>query len=377
MKYETSIIKTRVNKLKPLSIYVHIPFCLSKCAYCHFYSLPQKKWDIETHDKYVAKICKEIAKAQIESADYLVETIYFGGGTPTTLSIANIKSIVSSIKSKFNLVNSPEISIEVNPGTVNAAYLKKLYELGFNRISIGAQAYQDRLLKMMGRVHDMNDTVHTMKWAIEAGFQNINIDLIFGYPTQTMQEWKETIEYFSTAPITHISCYSLEIHEKTPLRKSLTNNELNLPNDSLDRQMYHYASRSLTKKGFEHYEISNFAKPGYQCVHNLNFWEGKEYLGIGDSAESYFREHNRTKSKAQQINKLMTRYVILHLRLIKSGINYDEFMKMFEVDFNERYKSAVTKLISNRLIRATKSKLVLTTKGMDLLSLVEQEFVTN
>lgn len=270
--------------MKDLGIYVHIPFCKRKCDYCDFISFENKEQLIE---QYVKKIQKEILNSE-NLEDYTVSTIYLGGGTPSYIQSKYIKEILVVINEKFNVSEDAEITIEVNPGTVNKEKLQDYYDAKINRLSIGLQTTKDALLKNLGRIHSYNQFIQTYEMARQVGFKNINVDLMIGLPMQKIEDVKDSLKEIISLNPEHISVYSLILEEGTKLEKKVMNNEVVLPNEELERQMYWSVKNTLEKQEYVQYEISNFSKKGYQSKHNLNCWKQKEYLGFGLVAHSYF-----------------------------------------------------------------------------------------
>ncbi|MEA3492802.1 MAG: radical SAM family heme chaperone HemW [Candidatus Margulisiibacteriota bacterium] len=291
------------------SLYIHIPFCKKKCNYCDFVSYPGKENLI---DDYVEALCRELKTSPLSCASGAihsplhemerggtnkvsdgVRTIFFGGGTPTLLEPKHFEKIFKIITPKFGIRHSAfEISIEANPGTANKTKLKELRQLGINRLSIGAQSFNDQHLKTLGRIHNSKDIFRFYDDARSVGFENINLDLIFALPDQNLEDWKKDIKTAISLNPEHLSTYNLIIEEGTPFWR-MTNfetrmmNELPIPNDELELAMYEHTIDTLIENGYHHYEISNFAKPGFECKHNINYWKNGNYIGIGAGAHSH------------------------------------------------------------------------------------------
>ena len=263
-----------------IGIYVHIPFCKKKCDYCDFISYCGKDDFIE---KYVDSVKKEIEHVKIKSE---ITTIYIGGGTPSYIDSKFIVQILEKIKEK-NVAQDAEITIEVNPGTVTQEKLQDYIDCGINRISIGLQTTSDELLKQIGRIHNYEQFLETYKMAKKVGFKNINVDLMLGLPNQRIIDLKESLENVLKLAPKHISVYSLIVEDGTPIANKIENGKLKLPDDELERNMYWYVKNTLELNGYKHYEISNFAKKGYESKHNMNCWNQMEYVGIGTAAHSY------------------------------------------------------------------------------------------
>lgn len=270
---------------KRLGIYIHIPFCKSKCEYCDFYSIGGSR-DRRVTDDYLQALADHIREAGRLAPEYLVDTVYFGGGTPSFFGAENLEKILDEIHKSFRLSVEAEITLEANPDSVTLPALKKLVRAGFNRISIGVQSDDDEMLKKLGRPHNFHQAKQAVTLARQAGFGNISLDLMYGLPNQTLTAWKETVLRVVGLRPEHISCYALKVEEGTPLwsYKELAN----LPDDDTQADMYLAASDLLRDYGYEHYEISNFAKKGFASKHNLKYWTGGEYLGFGPTAASDF-----------------------------------------------------------------------------------------
>lgn len=272
------------------SLYIHIPFCLKKCNYCSFYSI---NWNQGIEGLYLKSILKEIELTKEFS--HLLETLYIGGGTPSCLSIESLEKLFVSLRENFKTKNDVEFSIEINPATVDKEKLNLMRSYGINRLSIGVQSLNDRELSFLGRIHSSDDALKTVDLAVNEGFDNISIDLIYGIPGQILKSWKTTLNKLVTRDIQHISCYELSIDRHTKIAKELDSGNFSLPPEEETVAMYEFATEFLESRGFKKYEISNFAQPGFQCRHNINYWSAVPYLGIGPSAHSFIdrkRFHN-------------------------------------------------------------------------------------
>ncbi len=283
-----------------IGVYIHIPFCKSKCYYCDFNSYSGRE---HLAGSYFKALEEEITARSAIIGNRRVSSIFVGGGTPSLVEPDYIRGVLEVCSKHLNIAKDAEVSMESNPGTLNFNNLRQYREMGINRLSIGLQAWQDSLLKSIGRIHDRQQFIDNLNAAVEAGFDNINADLIFGLPGQRFEEWVETLEAVTQwkkahelsngfmaqrqEVLKHISCYSLKIEEGTVLGDRLEAGTLVPVDDELDRQMYHYAVEFLASKGYRHYEISNFAFPGYECKHNLIYWKAREYAGFGAGAHSY------------------------------------------------------------------------------------------
>ena len=268
----------------PLGIYVHVPFCRSKCQYCDFYSLSNK--DDKVMDGYLAAICAHIKESGPLSPGYKVDTIYFGGGTPSFFGADGLATILTRIRRNFDVDNNAEITFEANPDSVSDKMLARLRAEGFNRVSLGIQCDDDKILKKLGRPHDYQQAVNAVKKIRRAGYKNLSLDLIYGLPGQTLEAWEKTLQNVLALEPEHISCYGLKVEEGTPLYT--TREYENLPDDDAQADMYLAAVEILRRKGYRQYEISNFAKRGLESRHNLKYWMGGEYLGFGPDASSDF-----------------------------------------------------------------------------------------
>lgn len=381
------------NTKKELGIYIHIPFCKQKCYYCDFTSFCNKDNIVE---KYIECIKKEIQNKlkQIDAKDYLVTSIYIGGGTPSYIEPEYIESILYELKSEIK--TSLETTIEVNPGTVTRDKLEKYKKIGINRISIGLQEVHNTLLKQIGRIHSFEEFENTYKLARKIGFKNINVDLIFGLPNQTINDLKESLEYIVNIQPEHISTYSLIVEEGTVLQKKIKEKALKLPDEDTERQMYWYIKNTLELKGYNHYEISNFAKKGHESLHNTNCWKQKEYIGFGVAAHSYFndRRFSNKENLEEYINNIengniekntylheiqneeekQREYMLLGLRTIK-GISIKEFKNRFKLNPIFLYHNELEFLVNEKLLNIDGDYIKLTNRGIDLANVVWEKFV--
>ena len=334
---------------KRLGIYIHIPFCKSKCEYCDFYSIGGSR-DRHVTDDYLQALADHIREAGRLAPEYLVDTVYFGGGTPSFFGAENLEKILDEIHKSFRLSIEAEITLEANPDSVTLQSMKKLVRAGFNRISIGVQSDDDEMLKKLGRPHNFHQAKQAVTFARQAGFGNISLDLMYGLPNQTLTAWKETVLRIVGLRPEHISCYALKVEEGPPLwgYKELAN----LPDDDTQADMYLAASDILRDYGYEHYEISNFAKKGFASKHNLKYWTGGEYLGFGPTAASDFAGKRFTivrdlQGYIQGIAKKETvlsecdpipareragEYVMLRLRT-SDGISAEEYERQYLMPF--------------------------------------------
>lgn len=372
-------------------LYIHVPFCSSKCNYCDFNSYAGK---INLAENYFKSMKKEIELYKSEMKDYLINTIFVGGGTPSVVNDIYVSEILEKCKTEYNISANCEISIESNPGTLSIEKLRAYKNAGINRISMGLQAYQDKLLKYLGRCHSHKDFTESVQNARNAGFDNINADVIFGIPGQTLDDWKETLNYLISLGINHISAYSLKIEEGTKFGTMEEEGNLVPVDDELDREMYHYAIDYLSENGFKQYEISNFAKEGYECKHNLTYWKCVDYLGLGAGAHSCLKDirfsnevsiegyTDRLKREEKPVHEefqleltdKMSEYMFLGLRLTK-GVTGKEFSLRFNEDLFSKYNASLEKLENKGLIGISGDCVKLTRLGFDLANQVFVEFV--
>ena len=387
--------------MKKIGLYIHIPFCKRKCYYCDFVSYCNKDNLIEEYIKYLKQELREVAKEMEFNFKYndgekiVVDTIYIGGGTPSYIDCNYIVDIMNEIYKNYNL-DLKEVTIEVNPKTVNAEKLKAYKKAGINRLSIGMQETNDEILKKIGRIHTYSDFLHTYKTARDVGFENINIDVMIGLPGQSIRNVEETINKVIELNPEHISLYSLILEENTKLYELVKNKEITLETDEIERRMYHSARKNLNRNGYKQYEISNFSKKGYESKHNLNCWNQNEYIGFGvashsytdnirysniESIEQYIENYKQNKQEnniifheKQNEQSKMMEYIMLNLRKIK-GINICEFKKVFKEDVMNIFGEKISKLHNQKLIKISRSNIALTIKGLDLANIVWQEFV--
>lgn len=378
-----------------LGIYVHIPFCKQKCYYCDFVSYANKCEQVE---EYINSIKKEISS--YDFSKYNVTTIYIGGGTPSYIDSKQIKSILELIKAKLKKNKKKfediEITIEVNPGTVTEEKLQDYKEVGINRISIGLQTTNDTLLKQIGRIHTYQEFLNTYNLAKEIGFGNINVDLMLGLPNQTIENLKDSLNEVIKLNTNHISVYSLIIEEGTPIAKLLDDGKLELPDEEQERRMYWYVKNFLELNGYNHYEISNFAKRGKESKHNINCWNQEQYIGIGAAAHSYMNnvrysntsnleeyiknikegniEKNRKIEEKQTLEEKRNEFMILGFRKIE-GVDISKFKERFVENPIFLYREKLNKLVEEGLIEIDLNNIRLTNKGLDLANQVFEEFI--
>lgn len=376
-------------KNKEIGVYVHIPFCKQKCYYCDFISYCNKDNLI---DDYVKAVRKEIRMQNIQSQ---ITTVYIGGGTPSYIDSKYIVEIIEEIKKK-NISKRPEITIEVNPGTVTKEKLKNYKKCGINRLSIGLQSAQDEILKEIGRIHNFEQFLETYQMARKVGFKNINVDLILGIPNQRIKDLKNSLEKIIELQPEHISVYSLIVEDGTTIANKIEKGELELPDEDTERNMYWYVKNTLELNGYIHYEISNFAKKGRESKHNKNCWNQNQYFGFGVAAHSYrdITRYSNTEKIEEYIKNVMTErldrnriiheiqkeydaekeYMLLGLRKIE-GINISEFKLKFGDNPIYLFRNELKKLTDEGLIIVDEDYIRLTNKGIDLANLVWEEFV--
>ena len=368
---------------RPVGLYVHIPFCARKCAYCDFPSFAGREGDM---GPYVRRLTEEIReKARPE---YEIATLYLGGGTPSLLPPALMEQVLSALRTHFSFAPGAECSCECNPGTVTEAFLDVLKAGGINRLSFGAQAGQERLLRLLSRIHTWEQVVASVVLAREAGFENINLDLMLGLPTQTVSDVKETLEKALALSPTHLSCYGLIVEEGTPLKARIDGGEWTLPEEAAERDMYELCRATLAEHGFRQYEISNFALPGQACRHNVDCWHRKEYLGVGSAAcgfldgvryqnppalEDYLRG---APAKETVLSPEDARFesVMLGLRLTE-GLSEEAFEHMHGVTLDQAFPGKMDRSIRAGLLRRENGFLTLTRRGMDLQNRVLVDFL--
>lgn len=380
--------------MKKLGLYIHIPFCAGKCPYCDFYSV---KAGEKTHTAYIDALIKQIKEYGLPAKGTPVDTVYIGGGTPTIISIELLLKIIKNINNSFELPKNPEFTIEANPATVDLKGLKKLKKAGVNRLSLGLQSAHDKELRVLSRKYSYEDFTECYNNAREAGFENISIDLMYGIPTQTVKSFYETLKRVVSLKPEHISAYGLKIEQGTPFHKNLDKIEEYLPSEDAEREMYFMCCDFLSKRGFNHYEISNFAKPGFESKHNLKYWTCSEYIGLGTGAHSYFGgsrfsfrknvkdyiknfdydeeelgnidifDLDRYKLFDEYLeikpNERIGEYIMLNFRL-SAGINKNDFARLFLKDFDSLYYKKVEPFIYSGHIIKTLGGYAFSREGM-------------
>ena len=279
-------MKALNNSSGSLGIYVHVPFCRSKCQYCDFYSLAQGDVTKELMDRYVTALTTHIKESGARAPKYIVDSVYFGGGTPSYFGAERLRTVFQAISRYFNVSKTAEVTLEANPDTITEKGMRRLVSTGFNRISIGVQTNDDQTLKVLGRPHTYAQAVKSVDIARNAGFDNISLDLMYGLPAQTPQQWADALGSIIDLKPDHISCYGLTLEPNTPLYQY--RDYAALPNDDAQAAMYLYAVSTLEAYGYNQYEVSNFAKMDKECLHNIKYWTGGEYMSFGPSAASDF-----------------------------------------------------------------------------------------
>ena len=361
---------------QPIGLYVHVPFCVSKCAYCDFASYAGREADIP---RYVDAVVQEITRRGAETGHPKADTIFLGGGTPSLLDEFQVTRILNALFEAFPIEQCAEITCECNPGTLTMPFAQALRKAGVNRLSMGAQARQTRLLQMIGRIHNWEKVIVSVEIARKAGFDNINLDLMLGLPSQTAADVRETLEAAIALSPTHLSCYGLMVEEGTPICRDITAGKLALPDEEMDRDMYELARQTLAEHGFHQYEISNFAREGYECRHNVGCWTRVPYLGFGCAAHSFFEEcriMNPSKldayladeePKTEQISKEKARFesMMLGLRMTR-GVRDEDFTRMHGMSIREAFGEKLDKPIGDGLLQWHEGALRLTRLGMDL-----------
>lgn len=332
-------------------IYIHIPFCVKKCKYCDFASYPSQ---ISKKSEYIDALICEMEKYK----GYSTDTVYIGGGTPTCLSNSELEIILNNVNSLFNLEKNTEFTIEANPGTVNFEKAQLLKYFNVNRISIGAQSFNDELLKTLGRIHDSKEIFNTVSFFRDTGFKNISLDLMYALPGQTIEELGDSLEKLISLNPEHVSCYGLKYEDGTPFGEALKKGQLKEADEDIFADMYELIVERLKKNNYIHYEISNFAKEGYKSRHNLKYWNCEDYIGLGAAAascvglrrythshklEDYFNGYILNEDYVMEKDEAMREFVILGLRVLDNGVNKAEFEKRFSCRVDDVFKSQINR----------------------------------
>lgn len=377
--------------MKRNSLYFHFPFCLRKCGYCDFYSLPFRQ---ELAWPYVEAMCREVS-LYAGSVKGRCDTVYLGGGTPSLMSPEQVRALLEAVEKHIGIEEGAEITLEANPGTIDLPKVKGFKESGVNRISLGAQSFSDRELKILGRIHGVAEIIESIGFIRKGGITNLNLDLIFGIPGQKLSDWKRNLKKLSDLKPEHASLYLLQLEEEVPLAFKLRNKELVSCSEDEEACMYYTAVEELTDDGYQHYEISNFARAGLACRHNMNYWLGNDYIGIGAGAVSFrcgvrYRNLPDVTSYLQRLaagepplREVMERLsederaaeaMILGLRLI-AGVDMQVFAARHRVDPRTRWKREIEWAVDKGLIIRDKDTLKLTKKGLFLSNEVFALFV--
>lgn len=363
---------------KPLEIYVHIPFCIRKCAYCDFLSAPAAR---EVQKAYVEQLLREIKTSEKLSEVYEVVTVFFGGGTPSILKGEQLCCILEALQNHFPFREDAEITVEANPGTVDQDKLLKYQEAGVNRISFGLQSADNEELKLLGRIHTWEQFLESFQTAREAGFQNINVDLMSALPGQTLNSVCRTLDLVLALSPEHISAYSLMLEEGTPFYERYKEHPEYLPSEEEERQMYYRIRDRLCTCGYNHYEISNYAKPGYVCRHNLGYWERRDYKGYGTGAASLLGNVRYT-NQAELSEYLKGDFAGTKEVLTEQAVREEYFFlglrKMEGVEpgkYGEYYREQIQKLQMQKLLEEEDGRIRLTRRGIDLSNYVMAQFL--
>ncbi len=381
-------------KKKELEIYIHIPFCVRKCQYCDFLSGPA---DEGPKERYMEALCREIEEKSSLYQDYMVTSIFFGGGTPTAVDAEALCRVLYLVRERFNVSPEAEITIEMNPGTVTKDALKLYKKAGINRVSLGLQSTHNKELQSLGRIHTYEQFLETYKQVRETGFENVNVDLMSALPGQDVESYKASLKEVMnlTPPPEHISAYSLIVEEGTPFYEAYEQGRLDLPSEDEEREMYHLTKSYLEEQGYERYEISNYAKPGRECAHNIGYWQRKNYVGFGIGAASlienerfsngdnlleYLKESGGCETNRQTLSleEQMEEYMFLGLRMCR-GVSAKGFYESFAKTPEQVYGEVIQKHIKNGLLEKVRYNqeewIRLTESGMDVSNYVMADFL--
>ncbi len=371
-----------MKEKKNLGLYLHIPFCEKKCDYCDFYSFTPD--DKRTVESYVSAMMLQMEDISDTCRGHVVDTVYFGGGTPSLLPISQFSRLMDSVRRNFRIAKDAEITSEANPGTVDLKYLKALRKLGVNRLSLGMQSLDDRELRTLGRIHSANQFISTFDAARRADFDNISVDVMYGLPNQTLSSFVDTLRGVTMIDPDHISLYCLKIEENTPFFATL--DTLALPDDDTEYDMYMKAVDFLSARGFERYEMSNFSRDGKYSRHNMKYWNCDEYIGIGASAHSYFggERYSIIRNAESYVNGLeileagipiikdsrfidkkesMNEYVMLRMRL-EAGVDMNEFKARFGTDFYSKFGHLFEEYVEGGFVKRIGDSYAFTSRGM-------------
>ncbi len=377
---------------KQIELYLHIPFCAKKCAYCDFLSFPQ---GIDVQKRYVDRLIEEIETASAGFRDTTVTTVFVGGGTPSILKSEEIVRIFDALRKYFNIEETAEISMEANPGTVTKDKLLDYRRAGINRLSFGLQSADNRELQLLGRIHTYEEFLESYRLARECGFENINVDLMSALPGQTVESWLETLNKVAGLKPEHISAYSLIIEEGTPFYDMYGEDrgEGLLPDEDSEREMYHQTKQVLKELGYDRYEISNYARPGFECRHNVGYWTNVPYLGLGLGASSYINgtrfcntydleEYlygilgNRQEETVLNEQDMQEEYFFVGLRMVR-GVSLKQFEERFGVSADEVYPGLLERMTREGTAEIVNGDFRLTEYGMDVSNYVMAQFLQN
>ena len=377
---------------QPLGLYIHIPYCIHKCGYCDFNSHPIKHDEM---DHYIDALVAEMKHyAKTYSNTNIIKTIFLGGGTPTTLTVCQLERILKECLKELIVAPDAEITIEANPATIDIEQMKSIRQAGYNRISIGVQSFDKTELKLLDRAHGPEEVHSTIDCARKAGFDNLSLDLMFAIPNQSLSSWESNLDKALEKNPEHLSTYNLTIEQGTAFSKLQTHGKLIMPENEHQLELYKKTNERLTKRGFHHYEISNFARQGKECKHNIAYWENTNTLGLGAGASSYingtrFKNINlpahyirQVKDKKTAIEhtetleprQAMGEAIMLGLRLLK-GISIHQFERRFQVSFIDLFKNIINALKEKELILIKDDYLRLSPKGLFLADSVILEFI--
>ena len=375
-----------MNK-ETIGVYIHIPFCLRKCLYCDFLSFPAGG---EEREEYLKALGKEIRSS---GSEHPVDSVFFGGGTPSLLTGEQMGSLIQIIKDKFNITDDCEISLEANPGTLDPEKLKGYHQAGVNRLSIGLQSTRDEELKRIGRIHNWRDFLDSYEAAREEGFRNINIDLMAALPSQTLKDYRSSLERVLELKPEHISSYSLILEEGTPLYER--REQLSFPDEDQERSMYALTKELLEQGGYHRYEISNYALPGYECRHNLRYWRRGEYYAFGLGASSFVegRRRKNTSSMEEYLDTVarsgkaaleedilltredaMAEFMFLGLRCMQ-GVTSEEFKDRFGVSLKSVYGKVLDRYLASGHLKQEGFRYCLTDSGIDVSNHIFSDFL--
>ncbi len=373
-----------------ISLYIHIPFCAQKCLYCDFPSFARKD---HLRKAYIEALNKEIISLREKHNNLEINTIFIGGGTPSVLEADELECLLKEV-AKLNMAKDIEYSMECNPGNLTEEKLEVMKKYGVNRISMGLQAKQDNLLKGLGRIHNYKTFKENFLLAKKVGFNNINVDLMFGLPNQRLNEWEETLREIISLEPAHISAYSLIIEEGTAFYNLYENDKLKLPTEEEERKMYHLSKKILEENGFNQYEISNYAKERKECRHNLAYWNMDNWIGVGSAAASYINGKriknissveeyiNSINEKGEALEEIinnskndnMEEFMFMGLRKI-NGIDENEFKKRFSMNINDVYGEILNKYIDEGLLIRESGRIFLSEKGIEISNVIMADFL--